>query len=83
MEDAVYVLLRSQRPVLPTISDCSLPVVPTLENLSEMKAIVRLKGYRDFYRIRVGDYRIIYVVEETIRIVTVRNVRHRKDVYKL
>ena len=44
----------------------------------------KLRGTKEnLYRIRVGDYRIIYVIEKSIRIVTVRNVRHRKDVYKL
>lgn len=44
----------------------------------------KLHGTKEnLYRVRVGDYRIIYVIEETIRIVTVRNVRHRKDVYRL
>ena len=44
----------------------------------------KLRGTKEnLYRVRVGDYRIIYVIEETIRIVTVRNVRHRKDVYRL
>ena len=44
----------------------------------------KLRGTKEnLYRIRVGDYRIIYVIEETIRIVTIRNVRHRKDVYRM
>jgi mRNA interferase RelE/StbE len=44
----------------------------------------KLKGNQeDIWRIRVGDYRIIYVIEDTIRIVEIRKVRHRKDVYRL
>ena len=44
----------------------------------------KLLGTKEnLYRVRIGDYRIIYIIEETIRVVTVRNVRHRKDVYKL
>jgi mRNA interferase RelE/StbE len=34
------------------------------------------------YRLRVGDYRILYEVEDIIKIVTVYRVRHRKDAYK-
>jgi len=36
----------------------------------------------DFYRLRVGDYRIIYSIDEEIVTVEVVKVRHRKDVYK-
>jgi mRNA interferase RelE/StbE len=34
------------------------------------------------WRIRVGDYRIIYEISEEIRIVRVNRVRHRRDVYR-
>lgn len=42
----------------------------------------KLKGeFEDIYRIRKGDYRILYSVEESIQIVEVRRIRHRKEVY--
>lgn len=37
---------------------------------------------RNGYRIRVGDYRIIYDVIELEKIVRVYKIRHRKDVYR-
>jgi mRNA interferase RelE/StbE len=40
-----------------------------------------LKG-EEAYRIRVGDYRIIYEIEDARIIVTVVSVGHRKDIYK-
>jgi mRNA interferase RelE/StbE len=36
----------------------------------------------DLYRIRVGDYRIIYAIDDGIRIVTIRRIGHRKDIYR-
>jgi len=36
----------------------------------------------NLYRIRSGDYRIIYAVTDEIKIVNIRRVRHRKDVYR-
>ena len=36
---------------------------------------------RDGWRIRVGRYRVIYEVADTVRIVTVLDVGHRKDIY--
>lgn len=36
----------------------------------------------NLYRIRHGDYRVLYTVEEEIRIVEVRKIGHRKDIYR-
>lgn len=37
----------------------------------------------NFYRIRVGQYRIVYEVAHEVRIVTVIRAGHRKDMYRL
>jgi mRNA interferase RelE/StbE len=41
----------------------------------------KLKG-RDAYRIRVGDYRVIYEIHDGRLIVTVITVGHRREVYE-
>ncbi len=41
-----------------------------------------IQGYDHHYRIRIGNYRIIYEVAATIRIITVIRIGHRKDVYR-
>jgi len=41
----------------------------------------KLRGL-DAYRVRVGDYRIVYFIDESDRIVTIANVGHRRDVYR-
>lgn len=41
----------------------------------------KLKGALGGWRLRVGDYRIVYQVDDTARIVTIVRVRHRRDVY--
>lgn len=41
---------------------------------------VKLAG-RDDYRIRVGDYRIVYAVDDDDRLVIVARIAHRRDVY--
>lgn len=41
----------------------------------------KLKG-EEAYRIRVGDYRIIYEINDQTIIITVVSVGHRKDIYK-
>lgn len=42
----------------------------------------RLEGYDDLYRIRVGDWRIIYAIEDDRLIVLVVRIKHRRDVYE-
>ncbi|MGO8944488.1 MAG: type II toxin-antitoxin system RelE family toxin [Syntrophobacteraceae bacterium] len=42
----------------------------------------KLKGSRASYRLRVGDYRILYEVDTETRTVIVYRIRHRKDVYQ-
>jgi len=42
---------------------------------------IKLQGAENLYRIRVGDYRIVYAIEEEVKIVEVVKVAHRKDVY--
>ena len=42
----------------------------------------KLSGAEHTYRIRVGDYRVIYEVWREVRIVLVQRVRHRSDVYR-
>ena len=41
----------------------------------------KLKGTKDRYKIRVGNYRIIYKVESQNEIL-ITSIRHRKDVYE-
>lgn len=43
--------------------------------------VVRLAG-RDDFRIRVGDYRIVYAVDDAARLVLVARIAHRRDVYR-
>ena len=42
----------------------------------------KLSGSERTYRIRVGDYRIVYEVIAESRVVEIQRVRHRKDVYR-
>jgi mRNA interferase RelE/StbE len=34
------------------------------------------------WRLRVGDYRVLYVIEDEVRLVTVFAVGHRREVYR-
>ena len=42
----------------------------------------KLAGSECAYRIRVGDYRVVYEVVPAAKLVEIQRVRHRKDVYR-
>ena len=42
----------------------------------------KLIGAEAAYRIRVGDYRIVYQIQDRVLVVYVIRIAHRKDVYR-
>ena len=36
----------------------------------------------EFFRIRIGDYRVIYSIDDTRRIVKVLDIGHRREIYR-
>jgi mRNA interferase RelE/StbE len=41
----------------------------------------KLQGYRDHWRLRVGDYRIVYIIDDKVKRILITRVAHRRDVY--
>ena len=41
----------------------------------------KLKGYRDQWRIRIGDWRVVYIVDDAAKLVSVTRIAHRREVY--
>ncbi len=56
-------------------------VLKSLEENPRPSGCKKLKGYKNLWRARIGDYRIIYAIEEVIMLVDVREIGHRKDIY--
>jgi mRNA interferase RelE/StbE len=42
----------------------------------------KLKGFKDQWRIRVGDWRFVYIINDTARLVSVTRIAHRREVYE-
>jgi len=42
----------------------------------------KLSGEVSGYRLRVGDYRILYEITDSARLISVRQVRHRREAYR-
>jgi len=60
-------------------------IMPRLEHLTSAPrppGCKKLKGGDKEWRIRVGDYRIVYVIDDTARTVDVTRIAHRREVYE-
>ena len=43
--------------------------------------VKKLKGEVDFYRIRVGNYRILYEIDEAAKLISIERVMPRQNAY--
>jgi mRNA interferase RelE/StbE len=60
-------------------------VIRRLESLSRSPrpaGCKKLKGRKDLWRIRVGDWRVIYTIDDAVKLVSVTRVAHRREVYE-
>ncbi len=49
---------------------------------SDLLKFKKLKGAESLYRIRVGDYRVVYEVQNKILLIIVIKIGHRREVYR-
>ncbi|HEY6988645.1 MAG TPA: type II toxin-antitoxin system RelE/ParE family toxin [Bryobacteraceae bacterium] len=42
----------------------------------------KLKGYKDYWRVRVGDWRVLYIIDDTAKVVSVTRIAHHHEVYE-
>jgi len=42
----------------------------------------KLKGYKDSWRIRIGDWRVVYIVDDAAKLVSITRVAHRREIYE-
>jgi mRNA interferase RelE/StbE len=60
-------------------------IIGAVEGLAENPfphGVEKLSGSEHAYRIRLGDYRVVYEVVAESKLIEVQRVRHRKDVYR-
>ena len=57
-------------------------LVEALKNNQIIPNTKALTGFKDLYRTRFGDYRVVYLKDTQIKIITITKIAHRKDVYK-
>jgi mRNA interferase RelE/StbE len=42
----------------------------------------KLRGYKDHWCVRVGDWRVLYIVDDAAKLVAITRVAHRREVYE-
>ncbi|MFQ6115225.1 MAG: type II toxin-antitoxin system RelE/ParE family toxin [bacterium] len=66
------------RQIIPRI----LKAVESLSSNPFPSGVHKLHGSEHSYRIRIGDYRVIYSVSESHLVIEIIRVRHRKNIYR-
>jgi mRNA interferase RelE/StbE len=59
-------------------------VIAAIEKLSlepRPRGCRKIRGLSDTFRIRVGQYRVLYTVDDTERVVRITHIRHRREAY--
>ena len=59
-----------------------IPQIKTLTENPRPSGCRKIAGSKNDWRIRIGDYRIIYEIDEKAKAVRVMRVRHRREVYR-
>lgn len=54
----------------------------SLNPYTELLPIKKMKGADSLYRVRIQDYRVLYVIENRLIKVTIIKIGHRKEVYE-
>lgn len=84
MSHKVLIRRRAQKELAQLSRDDYERTKESIGNLSDNPrppGCKKLTG-RDGWRIRVGDYRVIYEIDDAGQTVTVLHVGHRRDIYK-
>ncbi len=73
--------LKELAQISPPYNKKIVSAIDSLANNPRPEGVKKLKG-KEAFRIRVADYRIIYTIEDVIKVVEIQRIRHRKDAYK-
>ena len=70
------------RRLSPDVHDRIIEAIRGLAGNPRPPGCRKLVGTTNDWRLRVGDYRIVYEIADAIRVVRVNRVRHRREVYR-
>jgi len=64
------------------IHDRVIAAIQALATNARPPGCRKLVGSKNDWRVRVGDYRVVYEIADEARLVRVNRVRHRREVYR-
>jgi mRNA interferase RelE/StbE len=64
------------------VCDRIIKRIVMLKERPRPRGCIKLKGYENEYRIRIGNYRIRYEIRDQESIVILLHCKHRKSVYR-
>ncbi|MGH3909713.1 MAG: type II toxin-antitoxin system RelE family toxin [Pseudonocardiaceae bacterium] len=64
------------------VFSAALKAIIALTHNPRPAGVKKLAGSRSDWRIRIGEYRIIYEIDDTAKTLTVLQVEHRRDAYR-
>jgi mRNA interferase RelE/StbE len=77
---------RSARKELESLSQTdAIRILKKIESLPanpRPSGCKKLTGQNSLWRIRIGDYRVVYSIDDTHRLIDITIIRHRSSVYK-
>ena len=73
---------REFRDLSPDMIERIRPKIHELAHDPRPPGCKKLQGYKDRWRIRIGDYRVVYAINGTAKTVDVTRIAHRRDVYE-
>jgi mRNA interferase RelE/StbE len=64
-----------------TIKSRILPIIIALGDNPRPHGYIQLKAKHGYYRVRAGEYRVIYMIEDKNREVVITAIGHRSSIY--
>jgi len=73
---------KDLRPLPKTVLLRVMRSIIALQDDPQPQTAVKVAGSDNLYRVRVGDYRIIYELVHEQELLVIHYIRHRRDVYR-
>jgi mRNA interferase RelE/StbE len=56
--------------------------IDSLAQNARPSGCAKLKGFKNQWRVRVGDWRILYTIDDGAKLVSITRIKHRREVYE-
>lgn len=73
---------RELEKIDPSLARRILTTIEELSNEPRPPGCRKLQGSTNLWRVRVGDYRVVYSVDDRHRVIDITAVRHRREAYR-